>query len=161
VAEKRQLLSAIVRNRSGVLAQVSGLFASRGFSIDSLTVGETDDPAQSRMTIVTRGEERTLEQIRKQLERLIEVIKVSEFDGAESVERELVLVKVHAPPPKRPEIVSICEVFRGRVVDLAASEMTIEIVGPPARTAAFIDLVRPYGLKEVARTGSIAMARGG
>jgi acetolactate synthase I/III small subunit len=161
VSEKRQMLSAVVRNRAGVLAQVSGLFAARGYSIDSLAVGETEDPAYSRMTIITRGEERTLEQVRKQLERVVDVVKVYDFGATETVERELVLVKVHAPPPKRPEIVATCEIFRGRVIDIGANTMTIEIVGPLARTTAFIELMRPYGIKEVARTGSIAMARGG
>ncbi len=160
MSEKRQLLSAMVRNQSGVLAQISGLFAARGFNIDSLAVGETDDPTVSRMTIVTRGDGKTLEQVRKQLERVIDVVKVFEFAPGESVERELMLIKVHAPPAKRPEVMVIAEVFRARVIDLGASEMVIEMVGPPQRTAAFVDLIRPYGIKEVARTGSLTMARG-
>ena len=160
MSRKRQLLSAIVRNRPGVLAHISGLFSARGFSIDSLAVGETEDPTLSRMTIVSCGEERTLEQVRKQLERVIDVIKVFEFEAEESVERDLLLIKVHAPPPKRPEIVATCEVFRGNVVDVSANALLIELSGTPQKTAAFIDLMRPYGIKEVARTGSLCMARG-
>ena len=160
MAIKRQLLSALVRNQPGVLAQIASLFSARGYSIDSLAVGETDDPALSRMTVVSHGEENTLEQVRKQFERVIDVIKVYEYGDSECVERDLMLIKVHAPAPKRPEIVVICDVFRGRVVDVSASEMMIEMVGPPDKTRAFLDIIRPYGIKEVARTGSLAMARG-
>ena len=160
MAEKRQLLSAIVRNRPGVLAQISGLFAARGFNVDSLTVGETEDPELSRMTIVSRGEEATAEQLRKQLSRVVDTVKVFEYEPVDCVERELLLVKLHVPPPRRPEVVGVCDVFRGRVVDVATNEMTVELVGTPDKTQAFIELMRPYGIKEVARTGSLAMARG-
>ena len=160
MSQKRQLLSAIVRNRSGVLAQIAGLFSSRGFNIDSLAVGATDDPDLSRMTIVSSGDVRTLEQLRKQLERVIDVVKVIDFEHGEAVERDLLLLKVHAPPARRPEIVATCEVFRGRVLDVSAKSIVLELSGTPEKSAAFIDLMRPYGIKEVARTGSLAMARG-
>ena len=160
MSTKRLLLSALVRNRPGVLAQISGLFSARAFSIDSLSVGETEDPNLSRMTIVSHGEERTLEQVRKQLERVIDVIKVYEFDPSDAVERDLLLVKVHAPPAKRPEIVATCDIFRGRVVDVGPNALVIELSGTPEKISAFIDLMRPYGIKEVARTGSLAMGRG-
>jgi acetolactate synthase-1/3 small subunit len=156
----RHIISAIVENKPGVLAHIAGLFAGRGFNIDSLAVGETDDPARSRMTVVVRGDDAVLEQVRKQLGKIVDVIKVADFSGVEHVERDLALVKVGVKPGKRSEIFEIAEVFRGKVVDIGPSHLTIEIAGPEKKTEAFIDLLRPYGIREVVRTGRIAIARG-
>lgn len=156
---KRQIISCIVRNKPGVLSRVAGLFAGRGFNIDSLTVGRTEDEKVSRTTIVSYGSEPVLEQIRKQLSKLVDVVKVIEFEDTDFVERDLMLLKVHAPPSKRPEIMQVVEVFRGKIVDVGPRELTVELSGPEAKIDSFIELMRPYGLKEVARTGRIAIAR--
>lgn len=156
----KHIISSLVQNEAGVLAHISGLFAGRGFNIDSLTVGETDDPAVSRMTIVTEGDEQTLEQIIKQLRKVVTVLKVFDFSGQSHVERDLMLIKVHAASGRRGEIVELVNLFRGRVVDVATSELTIELSGPEDKINAFIALVRPYGIKELCRTGRIAMLRG-
>ena len=156
----RHTISAVVRNNSGVLSHVAGLFSSRGFNIDSLAVGETENPDFSRMTIVARGDDAVLEQIRKQLGKLIDVIKVLDFSGVDYVERELGLIKVHAPAGRKPEIILLGEAFEAIVVDITRNELTFETTGPEAKILAFIDTLRPYGIKEVVRTGRIAMARG-
>jgi len=156
----RHIISAIVENKPGVLAHISGLFAGRGFNIDSLAVGETEDPARSRMTVVARGDDAVLEQIRKQLGKIIDVIKVSDFSDSQCVERDLTLLKVAAKPEKRGEVFEIVEVFRGKVVDIGPRHLTLEISGPEKKVEAFIDLMKPYGIREVVRTGLIAMARG-
>ena len=158
--DAKHIISITVENKPGVLARISGLFSSRGFNIDSLAVGETDDPALSRMTIVVKGNEATLEQIRKQLGKIIDVVKVQDFSGEDYVERDLVLLKINAPPAKRGEILQVVEVFRGKVVDVGQRHLMIELSGPAAKIEAMITLMRPYGLKEVARTGRIAMLRG-
>jgi acetolactate synthase-1/3 small subunit len=156
----RHIISAIVENKPGVLAHISGLFAGRGFNIDSLAVGETEDPTRSRMTVVVRGDDSVLEQVRKQLGKIIDVIKVTDFSDSEFVERDLMLIKVAVRPEKRGEIFEVCEVFRGKVVDIGAKHLTLEISGPEKKVEAFIDLMKPYGICEVARTGRIAIARG-
>ena len=156
----QHLISCIVQNRSGVLAHIANMFASRGFNIDSLAVGITEDPKFSRMTIVARGDEFIIEQIRKQLGRIIDVIKVYDFTEVDHVARDLVLIKVHAPAAKRAEIAQVTEVFRGQVLDVSQREMIIEMLGTEDKVEAFLDLMRAYGLKEVARTGRVAMARG-
>jgi len=156
---KRHTLSALVENKSGVLARVAGLFSARGFNIDSLTVGETEDPQFSRMTIVLSGDDAVLEQVRKQLEKLINVVKVQELGGMPVVERDLMLVRVSAPPAKRNQVLEIVHVFRARVVDVGQSEMIIEAVGSEDKIEALLDLLRPYGIVEVARTGVVALAR--
>ena len=156
---KRHTLSALVENKSGVLARVAGLFSARGFNIDSLTVGETEDPQFSRMTIVLSGDDAVLEQVRKQLEKLINVVKVQELGGMPVVERDLMLVRVNAPPAKRNQVLEIVHVFRARVVDVGQSEMIIEAVGSEDKIEALLDLLRPYGIVEVARTGVVALAR--
>jgi acetolactate synthase-1/3 small subunit len=156
----RHLITALVQNQPGVLAQVAGMFAARGFNIDSLVVGRTEDPALSRMTIVVIGDDRILEQVRKQLGKVVPVVKVRDFTDAVHVERDLLLVRVHAPPEKRPEITALARLFRGRVVDVARSSLMIELTGPEDRLEAFIELARPYGIRELARTGVIAMPRG-
>ncbi len=156
----RHVISALVQNRPGVLSHVAGLFSSRGFNIDSLTVGETESAGASRMTIVARGDESVLEQIRKQLGKLVNVVKVHDFSRVDYVERDLCLVKVHAPSGKKPEVIMLGEAFQGKVVDITRGEIMFEVTGPEAKINAFIDTLRPYGIKEVVRTGRIAMARG-
>lgn len=156
----RHVITALVQNQPGVLAHVAGMFAARGFNIDSLVVGRTEDPALSRMTIVAVGDDRVLEQIRKQLEKIITVVKVRDFENAQYVERDLLLIRVHAPPDKRPEIIELVNLFRGRVVDVARKSVIVELSGTEDKLEAFTDLARPYGIRELARTGVIAMHRG-
>jgi acetolactate synthase-1/3 small subunit len=156
----RHIISAIVENKPGVLAHIAGLFAGRGFNIDSLAVGETEDPTRSRMTVVVRGDDAVLEQVRKQLGKIVDVIKVSDFAGEDIVERDLMLIKVSVRPEKRGEIFEVTSVFRGKIVDIGAKHLTIEIAGPEKKIEAFIDLLKPYGIKELARTGRIALGRG-
>jgi len=159
VSEKRCTIAVLVENKPGVLARVSSLFRRRGFNIESLAVGTTEREDISRMTIVVRGDDRTLEQVMKQLNKLIEVIKVSDL-SENSVERELALIKVHAPPAKRSEIIEIANIFRARIVDVARDSFIIEITGDEEKINAFVDLMRQFGIKEMARTGKISMARG-
>ena len=156
----RHVISALVENQPGVLARISGLFSGRAFNIDSLTVGETDDPAQSRLTVVTHGDDQIIEQIIKQLRKLVDVLKVQDLTGKEHVERDLLMIRVSTPPGRRSEILELVDVFRGKVVDVSVKELMVELAGPEAKIEAFIDLLRPYGIKELARTGSIALARG-
>jgi len=156
----RHVITALVQNKSGVLAHVAGMFAARGFNIDSLVVGRTEDPDMSRMTIVVVGDDRVLEQVRKQLDKIVTVVKVRDFQAVEYVERDLMLLRVHAPPEKRLEIVELVNLFRGRVVDVARNSLLVELSGPEKKIEAFVDLVRPYGIRELARTGVIAMSRG-
>jgi acetolactate synthase-1/3 small subunit len=156
----RHIISTIVENKPGVLAHISGLFAGRGFNIESLAVGETEDPARSRMTVVVKGDDAVLEQVRKQLSKIIDVIKVTDFSETEHVERDLMLIKVGVRPEKRGEVFEICEVFRGKVVDIGTKYLVLEIAGPEKKIDAFIDLMKPYGIREVVRTGRIAIARG-
>ncbi|WP_027717595.1 acetolactate synthase small subunit [Desulfovirgula thermocuniculi] len=156
----RHTLSVLVENNPGVLARVAGLFSRRGYNIDSLAVGRTDNPAISRMTIVVEGDERVLEQVIKQLRKLIEVIKVSDISREEHVDRELVLIKVSAEPEKRGEIMQIADIFRARIVDLGRRTMILECTGNEGKIRAFEESLRPYGIKELVRTGKIAMLRG-
>jgi acetolactate synthase-1/3 small subunit len=156
----RHIISAIVENKPGVLAHVAGLFAGRGYNIDSLAVGETEDENRSRMTIVSRGDDAILEQIRKQLAKIIDVIKVTDFADVDCVERDLMMVKVAVRPEKRGEIFEVVEVFRGKVIDIGPKHLTIELSGPEKKIEAFVDLMKPYGIREVVRTGRIAIARG-
>lgn len=155
----RFTIAVLVENKPGVLARVASLFRRRGFNIESLTVGVTENEEISRMTIVVNGDEKVLEQVVKQLNKLIEVIKVSDVTQG-SVERELCLVRVNAPPEKRGEIVELTNIFRARIVDVAKDSFIIEITGDEDKINAFIDLMRTYGIKEVARTGKVAMVRG-
>ena len=156
----RHVISALVQNQPGVLAQVAGMFAARGFNIDSLVVGRTESPELSRMTIVAVGDDRTLEQVRKQLAKVVSVVRVRDFKDVDYVERDLMLLRVSVPPERRAEIVQLTSLFRGRVVDVARRSLTIELSGPEEKLEAFIDLARPYGIRELARTGVIAMQRG-
>ncbi|MHC4148170.1 MAG: acetolactate synthase small subunit [Planctomycetota bacterium] len=155
----KHIISALVENKPGVLAHVAGMFAARAFNIDSLVVGRTEDPALSRMTIVVVGDDRVVEQVRKQLAKIIPVVKVQDFAGQPAVARDLMLVSISAPPEKRPEIMSMVEMFRGKVVDIGPKLLMIEVSGPESKIEAFINVCRPYGIKSVARTGTIAMSR--
>ncbi len=157
----RHIISVLVENEFGVLAKVSGLFSGRGFNIESLCVAETADPTVSRITLVTSGDDRVLEQITKHLNKLVNVIQVCDFSGASHVERELVLVKVAAEPRTRGEVLNVVDIFRGKVVDVAAGSYVLEVTGTSDKVKAFIDLVKPYGILEIVRTGIVAMVRGG
>lgn len=156
----KHLLSVLVENKSGVLHNISGLFSRRGFNIDSLAVGTTENPELSRMTIVVDGENQPIEQVKKQLNKLISVIKISELDSDSSVERELVLIKVNAQPAKRPEIVSIIDIFRAKIVDVTEKYLTVEVTGTSDKIKALEDILSGYGIIELARTGKIALSRG-
>jgi len=156
----RHVISTLVQNQPGVLAHVAGMFAARGFNIDSLVVGRTEDPKLSRMTIVVVGDNRVLEQVRKQLGKIVTVVKIRDFAERAYVERDLLLIRVHVAPRKRPEVIELVNLFRGRVVDVARRSIMVELSGPEDKLEAFIDLVRPYGIQELARTGVIAMRRG-
>ncbi|HEV3235775.1 MAG TPA: acetolactate synthase small subunit [Gemmataceae bacterium] len=156
----RHVLSALVQNQPGVLAHISGMLASRGFNIDSLAVGETEKADLSRITFVVHGDDGVLEQVRKQLDKIITVVKVQDISSEDFVERDLMLIKVTAAPEKRNEIVLLVEMFRGRVVDISSTNLMIEISGTERKIETFIDLMRPYGILELARTGRIALVRG-
>ena len=156
---QKHVISAIVENQPGVLAHVSSMFAARGFNIDSLVVGRTDDPKLSRMTIVVIGDDLVLEQVRKQLEKLVMTVRVRDFKDTEYVERDLLLIRVHVSSEKRPEVVALVDLFRGKIIDVGKSSVIVELAGPEAKLEAFIDLIRPYGIRELARTGVIAMQR--
>lgn len=155
----KHIITALVENEPGVLAHVAGMFSARGYNIDSLVVGRTDDPDVSRMTIVAKGDDRIIEQIRKQLEKLVRVIKVRDLTDSNVVERDLMLITVHSPPAKRGELVDLVDLFRGKVVDIGQRHMMIELTGPEQKVEAFVNLCRPYGITNVARTGVIAMPR--
>jgi acetolactate synthase I/III small subunit len=156
----RHVISALVMNEPGVLALVAGLFSARGFNIDSLVVGRTENPDLSRMTIVVNADDNTLDQVRKQLAKLVPVAKVRDFKDTAYIERDLAVITVNVEPHHRSEVVEIANLFRGKVVDVAPSSLMIEIAGTEGKIDAFVELIRPYGIKELARTGVIAMARG-
>jgi acetolactate synthase-1/3 small subunit len=156
----RHVISALVQNKPGVLAHVASMFAARGFNIDSLVVGRTEDAALSRMTIVVIGDDRVLEQVRKQLGKLIPVVKVRDYANVAYVERDLTLVRVLVPPARRPEVLDLVNLFRGKVVDIAPDSVVVELAGTEEKLEAFIELVKAYGIGELARTGVIAMPRG-
>lgn len=155
----RHVLSATVQNVPGVLAHVAGMLASRGYNIDSLAVGETEDPNLSRMTFVVVGNSNVLEQVRKQLEKIVTVVRVDDISARDFVERDLMLLKVQSPAGKRTEIRELVSIFRGRIVDVAPDELVIEISGQEKKIVAFIDMMRPFGIIELVRTGRIAMVR--
>jgi acetolactate synthase-1/3 small subunit len=147
-------------NQPGVLAHISGMLASRGYNIDSLAVGETEKPEFSRMTFVVKGDDKTLQQVRKQLEKIVTVVKVLDYSGASYVERDLMLIKVGAHGHKRSEIKELVDVFRGKIVDVSALHVIIEISGTEQKIESFIDLMRPFGVLEMVRSGRIALLRG-
>ncbi len=155
----KHIISALVENKPGVLAHVAGMFAARAFNIDSLVVGRTEDPDLSRMTIVVIGDDKVVEQVRKQLAKIVPVVKVQDFVGQPVVARDLMLITIAAPPAKRPELLSLIEMFKGKVVDLGQKFVMVEISGPEEKIESFIGVCRPYGIKSVARTGTIAMRR--
>lgn len=156
----RHVLSALVQNVPGVLAHVAGMFASRGYNIDSLAVGETEEPHLSRMTFVVVGDDSVLEQVRKQLQKIVTVVRVDDISAQEFVERDLILLKVNCGNGNRAEIRELVQIFRGRVVDVAPQQVVVEISGQEKKIEAFIDLMRPFGIVELVRTGRIAMVRG-
>ncbi|MGL4551416.1 MAG: acetolactate synthase small subunit [Gemmataceae bacterium] len=157
----RHVLSALVQNQPGVLAHVSGMLASRGFNIDSLAVGATEVADLSRMTFVIQGDDKVLEQVRKQLDKIVTVVRVDDISAEDFVERDLMLIKVRSAPAQRVEISYLVDMFRGRVVDIARDNLLIEISGREQKIEAFIELMRPFGIVELARTGRIALVRGG
>ncbi|MBC9785393.1 acetolactate synthase small subunit [Heliobacillus mobilis] len=156
----RHTLSVIVENKPGILTRVAGLFARRGYNIESLVVGETENPQVSRMTIVVDGDEKIIEQVTKQLHKLIEVIKISDITQEESVHRELILVRVAADASTRGEIMQICEIFRASIVDLSRNSVMIQATGDQKKIEAMLTTLRPFGIREFARTGRISMVRG-
>jgi acetolactate synthase-1/3 small subunit len=156
----KHTLSVLVENHAGVLSRVAGLFSRRGFNIDSLAVGITEDPEVSRITIVVNGDDHTVEQVSKQLNKLIDVIKVKKLDWSESVSRELALIKVEATAATRSEIMQIVEVFRANIVDISKNTLTIEASGSLDKVTALEDMLRQFGIKEIVRTGTIAIERG-
>jgi acetolactate synthase-1/3 small subunit len=157
----RHTISILVENKFGVLSRISGLFSGRGFNIESLSVGATIDPKVSIMTIVTIGDDKIIEQITKQLNKLIDVIKVIDFMDVEHVEREMVIIKIAPKKEDRPEVLRLAEIFRGRIIDSGSTTYTIEITGDTKKIEAFVELMKSYGIKEFARTGKVAMAREG
>jgi len=157
---KQHVISVLVENRAGTLSRVSGLFSRRGFNIDSLTVGVTEDSSVSRMTIAVTGEERILEQIVRQLEKLVDVIAVRELDNASCLRREIILIKVSADEKSRPAVLGITGIFRARVVDVSQSTITIEATGNMEKLNGLLLLLDPYGILELARTGLVALERG-
>ena len=157
----RHVITALVMNEPGVLAHVANMFSARGFNIDSLVVGRTEDPQLSLMTIVVVADDRTLDQVRKQLAKIVTVVKVRDYRETPFVARDLMLVKLSASPRTRSEIIELASLFRGHVLDVGHNSLTVELSGEEDKLDAFIDLVRPYGIRELARTGMIAMARGG
>ncbi len=156
----RHVISAVVQNVPGVLAHISGMLASRGYNIDSLAVGETEEPHLSRMTFVVVGDDRVLEQVRRQLEKIVTVVKVDDISAQDFVERDLMLIRVRAAASKRREIHELCDIFRARIVDVAKDQVIVEISGQEKKIEAFIEMMRPFGILELARTGRIAMVRG-
>ncbi len=155
----RHTISVVVENKFGVLARVSGLFSSRGYNIDSLTVGETNNPAISRMTIVVHGDDRILEQVTKQLRKLVDVIEVSDLPEGSYVGREMCLIKVKCRNGSRTEVLEIVNVFRAKVIDIGHETLTIQITGSEEKIEAFVKLMGPFGIVELARTGKVAMLR--
>ncbi|MCX8071281.1 MAG: acetolactate synthase small subunit [Candidatus Binatia bacterium] len=156
----RHTISVLVENEFGVLSRVAGLFSARAFNIESLTVAETLDPTVSRITLVTRGDDRVVEQIEKQLNKLIGVIYVSDFTGTAHVEREMALIKVRADESTRAEVMNIVDIFRGKVIDVGPKSFIVEVTGDEEKLSAFINLLRPLGILEIVRTGKVAMHRG-
>lgn len=155
----RHIISVLVENKFGVLTRVTGLFSGRGYNIDTLNVGPTQDPAKSQMTIVTRGDEATVEQIVKQLNKLVNVLAVYDFKDDEYIDRELVLVKVGVDSKARAEVMQITDIFRAKIVDVQSATLTIEITGNESKVEKFIELMGNFGIKELARTGKIALKR--
>lgn len=158
--QEKHTIAVMVENKFGVLSRVAGLFSARGYNIESLSVGETLDPSVSRMTLVVKGDAFVVEQVIKQLHKLIDVIKVTDLSEENHVEREMVLVKVNAEPAARAEILRIGDIFRAKVVDVTPNTYTLEVTGEESKIEAIIELLRPFGIQELVRTGKVAIARG-
>jgi len=157
--DQKHTIGVLVENQPGVLSRVAGLFSGRGFNIESLTVAETNEPGQSRITLVTSGDQHIIEQITKQLNKLIDVIKVIDFRETEFVNREMALIKVRAEPETRAEVLRITDIFRGKIVDVSPHFYTIEVTGEEGKITAILELLKQYGVTELARTGKAALAR--
>jgi acetolactate synthase-1/3 small subunit len=155
----RHTISVLVENKFGVLTRIAGLFSGRGYNIDSLNVAPTQDPDTSRMTIVTRGDDATLEQIVKQLNKLVDVLKVHDFRDGEYVDRELVLVKVGVDSKTRSEVMQITDIFRGKIIDVQPKSLAIEITGNESKVEKFIELMKTFGILDLTRTGKVALPR--
>ncbi|MDX2227262.1 MAG: acetolactate synthase small subunit [Verrucomicrobiae bacterium] len=155
----RHTISVLVENKFGVLVRVAGLFSGRGYNIDTLNVGPTHDPRTSRMTIVVRGDDKVLEQVTKQLNKLVDVLEVQDFKDGEYIDRELVLVKVRVDSRARGDIMQICDIFRAKIVDVQPKSLTIELTGNETKLDKFLDLMKPYGIADLTRSGKIALAR--
>jgi len=156
---RKHTIAILVENKFGVLSRVAGLFSARGYNIESLSVGETLDPSVSRMTIVVHGDEFIIEQVMKQLHKLIDVIKVNDLTDDDHVERELMLIRVNAEPQHRAEIMRTADIFRAKIVDVTAVSFTIEATGDEGKLEALVELFRPMGIQEIVRTGKVAIAR--
>jgi acetolactate synthase-1/3 small subunit len=157
---EKHTVAVLVENKFGVLSRVAGLFSARGYNIESLSVGETLDPSVSRMTLVVRGDAFVIEQVIKQLHKLIDVIKVTDLSEEDHVEREMLLIRVNAEPAVRAEILRSVDIFRAKVVDVTPSTYTVEVTGEESKLDAFVELLRPFGIQELVRTGKVAIARG-
>jgi acetolactate synthase-1/3 small subunit len=157
---RKHTIAVLVENKFGVLSRVAGLFSARGYNIESLSVGETLDPSVSRMTLVVRGDAFIIEQVLKQLHKLIDVIKVTDLSEEDHVEREMVLIKVNAEPSARAEILRSADIFRAKVIDVTPGTYTLELTGDESKLGAFVELLRPFGIQELVRTGKVAIARG-
>jgi acetolactate synthase-1/3 small subunit len=155
----RHTISVLVENKFGVLTRIAGLFSGRGYNIDTLNVGPTQDPNTSRMTIVTRGDDATLEQIVKQLNKLVDILAVMDFRDGEYVDRELILVKVAVDSKTRAEVMQITDIFRAKIVDVQPKSLTIEITGNESKVEKFLDLMKTFGVIELTRTGKVALPR--
>jgi len=159
VTEKKHTISLLVDNQPGVLSRIAGMFSGRGYNIESLSVAPTTDPLVSRITLVTRGDQLIIEQINKQLNKLVNVIKVHDLTQTDFVERQTALVKVRARPAQKAEILRLVDIFRCKVVDVSSTHYTVEVTGTDEKLEAFLDLIKPMGIKEIARTGAIALPR--
>jgi acetolactate synthase-1/3 small subunit len=155
----RHTISVLVENKFGVLNRIAGMFSGRGFNIDTLNVGPTLDPATSRMTIVVRGDDAVLDQVTKQLRKLVDVIELQDFTENESVDRELVLMRVNVTPQTRGEVMQICDTFRAKIIDVQRQNVSIEITGDDSKISKFIFLMESFGISDLTRTGKIALAR--
>ncbi len=159
--QRTHVISALVLHKPGVLQRVAGLFTRRGFNIENITVGTSEQENMARMTIISQGDEKVLEQIIKQLNKLIDVVKVRDLDPENTVKRELCLIKIHAPSEKkRSEVIQYANIFRGRIIDVGPETLTVEITGSPGKIEALVDLLRVFGIKQIARTGPTAISRG-
>ncbi|MGO0121804.1 acetolactate synthase small subunit [Desulfothermobacter acidiphilus] len=156
----RHTLSVLVENHPGVLARVANLFRRRGYNIESLAVGSTEDPSFSRMTIVVEGDDQVIDQVTRQLDKLIEVVQVEDLTREEHVNRELALIKVQADPSRRGEVIQMVDIFRAHVVDVSPETLIVEVTGDEGKVAAMIEALRPFGIKEMVRTGKLALLRG-